>query len=326
MKTLSHNKQINQYKYTVISNNVNKVNRNTLLNIYKDKYLTTAMYRILKTLLHEKIVGKRKFLYQDRLASLIDRTRSHTNRCLKDLEELNLIQVHNMGYNACEYYLHPLFYDRETQLQLSKFDDLKFLRIFFLIVLSFFNLSHGSTNVTPSPLIRSRYFLESIYTRENRDRGQHLAHFFNIKSKREAIKMILSPLNNKISANLGFSDYCSLQFISFADHVLISVYHYFLKKRKEIKNPALFMLKMCRIVCKAKNIKPNYSDMLLKVNAAGYSSGDRLLLSDPESQPRFEKNIKKEELKKEDLRPATNSFLSFLGPEIEQNIMRKING
>lgn len=323
MNILSKTKQKSKENFKLSPTSVDKFNSNLFKKAFSEKYLTPAMMRILAVLYHEKIKNKRSYLFQAKLAYEADVTRTHTNKCLQDLQELNFIKIHNRGYNSCLYFLHPLFFKTHIRTFLSKLEQFSYLNMLMIFMLfSFSNMSHGSINGTSCFSNRSRSFLESIYTRENSERGQRASQFFNINSKREMIKTMVTPINKHICANTRLTEYCSLQLSAYDDTVLNSAYHYYLKKRKEVKNPALFLLKMCRVVCKAKNIEANYRDMLLKVNAAGYKPGDALLFSDPESQPRFDSKPSAHTPHKKELSQKASQWLSTFN---STSIMQRIN-
>lgn len=355
MKTLSHITQENQVNIDCQLQKVDKPNVRSVISakklevianysfypgmtkkkkiqvikrIFNENYLPPTMSLSIRELMFEYIKNKRRYLYQARLASLVDKTRTHLNQCLQLLQRMGLLRIHNRGYNSCMYFLDPIWFHPKTIKFLKDHDHFKFLKITMLAMLLFFSpLGIGSINRTPCLNNRWRSLVDSIYTIERYDLGQSASFFFNIKTRRELIASIISPLNHKISANLGWTEYTSLQCSFAPDNFIEIAYNFYLKHKKNVRNSALFILKTLRTICKNHGFKPKYSDIDIKCHVAGYRYGDRLLLSDPESQPRFEKDTKdnNEVLKKEDLRPRTGSFLDFLGPEITKNIMRNIN-
>ena len=91
-----------------------------------------------------------------------------------------------------------------------------------------------------------------------------------------------------IGAEFGFTEYAMLQLLGYDPDTITIAYDYTKKHLKEIDHAFKFFVTICRKTCQIRGIKPDYTHSLLLISTLGYKMGDKLLLSDKESQPRFD--------------------------------------
>lgn len=130
----------------------------------------------------------------------------------------------------------------------------------------------------------------------------------------------ITLFNQKVSAELGITNYGSLLLSAFPDEVLatavVELRRSLANRSKVINNAVSWLFIRCKSACESRQITPYYQQMFAEVQAAGYKPGDRLLLqADKDAQFRYdeprEKGDKKKFPKKGNV--VNNSFLDMFG-------------
>jgi len=246
---------------------------------------------IINTLLAHDLIHETIYTTQGRLGRTAAPGLVRETVCRRTtvLHENRIIHKQYRGIKkTCLYKVNRIFYRPEARNTLGKYLPI-LKKITLLLLLSVAEKPYLKGNVT-------QVVKKDIYTYNTSNLDSKEEPFYHkVRRKKqkntrwEIIMSSITPLNRKISINVGATPYASLLLSVFPDDVLSRVYKTYLMNKKDIQNAVTWVWSTANSICKKEGIKLYYSDMLKEVKAAGYKRGDRLLLhSDKESQFRYD--------------------------------------